>query len=245
MDDFGEVLLLMEKIDPKYREYAAIKKEINEALDDSFSLDKLNYYFENEYFDDAYYYCEEHLGDSIGEGSSRAVFQIDDGRCLKIALNKKGIQQNKVESETNKDNYLLFPLIFGKSDNNYWVLTEYVLPAQESDFPRCVGLDFDDFYNFILDLEDQKYERYKIQYVVDNIREDKSGTLKSLYDYVVKNHIPCGDMLRICNWGMTVRNGKETLVLLDSGWNKETMKMYGGYVSPTKSKYSDKVSRPD
>ena len=139
MIDFEHMFSLMERIDRGYKDTMSIKKEINEAVDDSFSLKQLSEFYEYGYYEDAFHYCEKHLGFCIGSGSSRAVFQIDDGRCLKIALNYKGEQQNKVETQTNNNDCLLFPLIFGKSDENYWVLTEYVLPATEQDFQQCLN----------------------------------------------------------------------------------------------------------
>ena len=242
MKDFGEVFSLLEKIDPQYKNHMSAKREVNEAVDDSFSFKQLNEFYEYNDYDAAFDYCQKHLGFCIGSGSSRAVFQVDDGRCLKIALNDKGVQQNKVETETNKNDCLLFPLIFGKSDKSFWVLTEYVLPAKEEDFPQCLNMSWGDFCGFIYNLDYQKYSKFKDERVVSQIEADKSGTLQSLYNYVIKYRIPCGDMVRMCNWGITVRHGKETLVLLDSGWNKETMRMYGGYASTSRSHYSDKIS---
>lgn len=39
------------------------------------------------------------LGNPIGNGSSRMVFQISDERVLKVAKNAKGIAQNEAEGE--------------------------------------------------------------------------------------------------------------------------------------------------
>ena len=44
-------------------------------------------------------YCTEHLWNAIGKGSSRAVFQIDDEKILKLAINNKGIMQNTAEGQ--------------------------------------------------------------------------------------------------------------------------------------------------
>lgn len=242
MKDLGELFSLMEKIDPQYKKYALIKREIDEARRDEFSYNQLDEYFKEDDFIGAYGYCLKNLGICIGEGSSRAVFQIDDAKCLKIARNRKGIQQNKVEAETNKSNCLLFPLVFYTSENNFWIETEYVLPARESDFWHCLKMQWIDFLDFVEILNYQKYSKYKDRGLMRQINDDETGMLKNIYDYVINKRIPVGDMMRICNWGMTKRNGKDTLVLLDSGWNKETMKMYGGDVSTSRSHYSDKVS---
>lgn len=242
MIDFEQMFSLMERIDRNYKNTLSLKREIKEARDGAFSYEELNRIYSFDDFDNAFDYCEKHLGFCIGKGSSRAVFQIDDAKCLKIALNKKGIQQNKVEAETNRSNCLLFPLIFNTSQENFWMETEYVLPATEEDFIHCLNMDWADFNAFIYNLHFQKYSKYKDPNLISQINDDKSGILRNLYDYVIKKRIPVGDMLRMCNWGMTVRNGKETLVLLDSGWNKETMRMYGGNASTSRSQYSSKIS---
>ena len=49
------------------------------------------------------------------------------------------------------------------------------------------------------------------------------GYINNVLIMVIK-HI--GDMTRVENWGMTKRHGEDTLVLLDAGWNNETMDMY-------------------
>lgn len=42
-------------------------------------------------------YCKQMLGQPIGKGLSRIVFQISDERVLKVAKNQKGIAQNEAE----------------------------------------------------------------------------------------------------------------------------------------------------
>lgn len=42
-------------------------------------------------------YCKQMLGQPIGNGSSRIVFQISDERVLKVAKNQKGIAQNEAK----------------------------------------------------------------------------------------------------------------------------------------------------
>lgn len=49
----------------------------------------------NHFLKGGYDYCVKMLGEPIGNGSSRAVFQIDDTRVLKLATNIKGVAQNK------------------------------------------------------------------------------------------------------------------------------------------------------
>ena len=172
-------------------------------------------------------YCREQLGPEIGRGSSRMIFQIDDERCLKLAYNKYGLQQNKVEEETKFYESPLFPYIIGSSIDYLWIVSEVVLPAEEDDVEHCLGMDYEKFFNIIKTFKRTKRYPDAMQYAQKFIDEDKTGTLRHLYDYIITYDIPIGDMLSLENWGMTRRNGKDYLVLLDAGWNKETLKMYG------------------
>ena len=63
----------------------SVAKVLNEATDGRFSVDELN---NIPYFRDREKYCEKHLGENIGRGSSRVVFQIDDNKVLKLAWNE-------------------------------------------------------------------------------------------------------------------------------------------------------------
>lgn len=208
------------------------RKKICEAIDDTFSFEKLS---QIDDFNSAIFYCSEHLGECIGEGSSRAVFQIDDEKVLKLAKNKYGIQQNKVEANTNKTNNRLFPLIFDTDVKYRWIVTEFVLEATDKDIVQCLNMDTDDFFHVIkligrlkYPYEDEYDRTADIMELQHHFEQDKTNTFKDIYYYIIKDRIPISDMTgSLINWGLAKRDGKEHLVLLDSGWNKETMKMYG------------------
>ena len=63
-----------------------MRRFINEATDYVFNVKELSGISS---FKGRYKYCIEHLGSPIGRGSGRVVFQIDDYRVLKLALNQK------------------------------------------------------------------------------------------------------------------------------------------------------------
>lgn len=65
-------------------------KRLFEAAMDGFSLEQLS---NIRSFRDRLAYCKQMLGPSIGKGSSRIVFQIDDEKVLKLAMNGKGVAQ--------------------------------------------------------------------------------------------------------------------------------------------------------
>lgn len=207
------------------------KSKIQEAMKSSFSFEYLSSLDAEEAFE----YCTKELGQNVGEGSSRAVFQIDDVQVLKLALNEKGIAQNRVEASTKEMKSPLFPYILYVDENNKWLVTEYVLPAEGKDFEHCLGFGCGHFfYHIIESIKGLKYDGGMSAYEDEFVPYfGDSEFYRLLAKYILDYDIPIGDIQRIENWGVTKRNGKDTLVILDPGWNKETMKLYGGWPSTT------------
>ena len=207
------------------------KSKIQEAMKSSFSFEYLSSLDAEEAFE----YCTKELGQNVGEGSSRAVFQIDDVQVLKLALNEKGIAQNRVEASTKEMKSPLFPYILYVDENNKWLVTEYVLPAEGKDFEHCLGFGCGHFfYHIIESIKGLKYDGGMSAYEDEFVPYfGDSEFYRLLAKYILDYDMPIGDIQRIENWGVTKRNGKDTLVILDPGWNKETMKLYGGWPSTT------------
>ena len=95
-------------------------------------------------------YCRQYLGDEIGEGSGRIVFEIDDETVIKIAKDDiKSMNQNKNEYENMSvmnDKYDIFPKVYTHSSDYRWIICERVLPVEPSDFEIVLGVPFDSFY---------------------------------------------------------------------------------------------------
>ena len=181
-------------------------------------------------------YCTEMLGRPIGNGSSRIVFQVDDDCVIKLAKNPKGIAQNLEEIRVFGENYLSStPKLFNGSDeeNGLWIITEYVLPAKASDFKKLLGIAFNEISEFAACVDgsfkprgewysrkmDELFDKYEDNDdVVDllNDIQELEGTLGS----------SAGDLSRLANWGMCMRNGKPTFVFLDCGLNQEIFNKY-------------------
>ena len=229
----------------------SIKKQLgtlNEAADSFFSSKGLDNKFNRlvsqgwsykAIFSTIRDYCDRHLGLPDGEGSSRVAYQIDDNRVLKLAKNKKGLAQNKAEaacymrSTSNND---LFPKIFDTSDNGLWIDCEFVLPAKGSDFLECTNYDWDEFTEIVSDLSDYPKlspDNYYKKWLDKLVNTDY--LIAELFQYIVKDGAPVGDVRRIENWGMTNRNGTPRMVLLDSGLTWNILKDF--YWRPTSSSY--------
>ena len=208
---------------------------IREAQDDTFSLEELSSITS---FKGRYNYCIAHIGSHVGKGSSRATFQLDDSKVLKLAINEKGIAQNGQEGRN--DYYLqqlgIVPEIYDTDDNDKWIITEYVLPAKAKDFKECLGIDEQTFYHFLLTSyvkrKGNKYERMRFAHdmlddaTFNELAEDED--LMNWDDYIGSYDISIGDMLRRCNYGMALRGGYPTIVLLDNGL---TYEIYNDYYS--------------
>lgn len=195
---------------------------LSEAADDGFNYAELENARD---MYDAFEYCYEHLGKPVGDGSSRTVFQLDDFRVIKVAKSRAGVAQNNVEAQMAHNEYECFPRVFNKSENGSWLDCEYVLPAEENDFQEVMGMSWDDVAWVLRTIFSQygkgyptfKQERY------DRMNElvKKDTVWRGIYNYMMKEQVPLGDLIRIDNWGMTRRNGKTIMVILDSGFNYE------------------------
>ena len=74
--------------------------------------------------------------DLIGRGSGRVVFDLNDGSVLKLAYNRKGIAQNKAESEPSLTPYydsLLVPVLASDRAGK-WVIQPRTTPLSVSGF---------------------------------------------------------------------------------------------------------------
>ena len=204
------------------------QKMLQEAADEHFSLEELSAIPS---FRGRFNYCTQHLGQHIGKGSSRVTFQIDDEKVLKLAWNNKGIGQNMEERKT----YIasIFPQVYDYDENDKWLISEFVLPAKAQDFKHCFGMSFQQFASFLLACANYRFgKRYWgamsqnewLSYLTNNV--DLSEFDEYIGNYGNNRFTPVGDMVRLCNYGLTQRDGEATIVLLDSGFSEEVWNKY-------------------
>lgn len=89
----------------------------------------------------------------IGKGSARFVFALEEGRLLKIAKDKRGIEQNKVEVNISKEKNKLFTEVYEYADDMSWIIVEQAAPCKPNDFNKIYGITHDDLYAFLYCLE--------------------------------------------------------------------------------------------
>lgn len=204
-------------------------KKINEANNGNFSFNTLT---SISTFSKRIDYCKQTLGNPIGNGSSRMVFQISDERVLKIAKNKKGIAQNEVEGDYGKQQYDIFPKLFNVDDDYIFLETEYVLPCKKEDFPQALGITFEEYKDFIFccynsyarngkELHTRMSNERYIELLDNN--ENLSAINTYLADYQLET---IGDLLYLRNLGLTMRDGELRIVILDDGLSDEVYNSY-------------------
>lgn len=203
--------------------------KIFEAMKPGFSLDEM---VAQRTFKNRLNYCMNMLGKPSGSGSSRVVFDIDDETVLKLARNRKGIAQNLEEIRLGTEPYLSsFPRIMNGTDENngLWIVSERVLPATEEDFEKVLNVPFaiiDDFIWSVTACGKRGYneyaenKRYELYELYENNYEliDLFNDIHELY-MGFDNSI--SDLRRIENWGMCLRDGQPSMVILDSGLSQE------------------------
>lgn len=218
-----------------------VRNLIHEAMESGFSVQELKNALTNDlqgvkdrstymekvghFLKDGYYYCVKMLGESISKGSSRAVFQIDDTRVLKLAFNMKGVAQNKAEVTVYQQapDKKFMPIVYNDSDmeNYFYVISEYVLTAEYEDFKKVVGIPFYSLESFIsnnmLEYAMKRYEdapkvHELLQYLIT-----MSNMGVNIFDWTV-----------ISNWGLAKRNGKMIMVTLDNGFTQNVANNFYG-----------------
>lgn len=131
-------------------------KLINEAFQNNFSFEMLSSIGINVGIEEGnkmrYEYCIKYLGEPVGEGSSRVVFTLSDNYVLKLAYKNPycfgvgdgaGEEQNKREYRIYKETEtpLLAKILY--CDKNYFFMVcENVVPAEEVDFEKILGIPF-------------------------------------------------------------------------------------------------------
>jgi hypothetical protein len=198
----------------KYAEYfcaIASDKNLSEILKNLSDLDT---------FAGRKKYAENNL-DRISSGSSRIVYDTGNDTVVKLASNKKGIDQNESESNIKGDSkYINKPI---KHDRNYyWIEAPFAKKINEERFEELVEIDFDTFGECI---------DYACRFISGNTDKNKPKKIdevkkmdifKDLVRIAKANDLLGGDISRISSFGE--RDGK--VVLVDLGLNKEIFERF-------------------
>lgn len=175
-------------------------------------------------------YANERL-QKLASGSGRAVFKIDEQKVLKIAKNKKGLAQNKVESDWSLNSYEILAETFDigedvKGVGPFWVEMELAKKITKSRFKQLVGIPIDAVYEYL-------YEFHGTPPVYRRVMSDEEAAayhenpfIIELMDVVGNYDMSIGDLWRTSTYGEVVRDGKPAVVLVDFGLTKTVWNDY-------------------
>jgi len=195
-----------------------IKEEVEKVLDEDYpSSFDMEHFKTLKSFNQRIKYCEEHLT-RINSGSSRIVYVIDDEKVLKLAKNVKGLAQNEEEISQGNDWYLkdlgIVANIFDHHEENLWVEMELATKMSKPDFKRIVGITFVVYVDYLQNYHSKDRKKYSEE--IEEFMWENEFT-NSMLDYIGSYSIPVGDLIRTSTYGIVLRNGKETIVMIDYG----------------------------
>lgn len=132
----------------------------------------------------------------IGSGSGRLVYDLENGYVVKMAKNKKGLAQNRIEKQiASIDHSSLFAKIVAVSEDFYIVIME------KADSINNMAVVW-------------KYFRVRSNRELFQLRE---------LDYIVTEyHLLIHDLCRPYSWGLK----KDRPVIIDYGFTREVRRKY-------------------
>lgn len=220
-------------------EITKYRRGITEAIGPDFSFKEL---MGINYFDDIYNYCVKHLGEPIGRGSSRAVFQINDRLVLKVAMSQRGIAQNRAEFSNDDTKYKILPSIHGHDSEFVWIVSDYVVPLADTSngihamyrqandtLMKLVGETWSTFCTFI----NTAIMTYIPTISAKTMDErsflnlvERNWFFAEVYKFMSETKLSTFDIKSVENWGISMREGKPIPVFLDSGFTDEVYKAH-------------------
>lgn len=156
----------------------------------------------------------------LGEGSSRAAFQINDKLIIKIAFNKKGIAQNLTESNPKVQVSCVVPAVMADAEGK-WIIMRATEPITKEKFKKIVGFGFDQFMNALFSkFNNEDSENFPEPRKYEEIEKNK--LFIEVAELVFNNDLLLGDLSKINSW--SIYNGCP--VIRDAGLDKSTYEKF-------------------
>ena len=218
--------------------------------DAGFSIETLKMIGDSAFYDEntgkaQYQYCRKYLGEPIGVGSGRIVFQLNENMVIKLARESswewgRGCNEYEVEMFQSIDSPLLTRIYYYDDRRFTFLVSEQVLPVRPSDFEKLVGLTFFGTYQQQSSPEKSKTSRHGGDLEIgfdkyfDNIHIEWIEQDREDYEAVIRNNAWLTELKKlinatdsgigdlggnIANFGMVNRDGKPLIVVLDSGFS--------------------------
>lgn len=226
------------KIGITENQFKLLKKNLNEDYPSNWDVE---YFKTLKSFNDRIKYCKENL-QQIGSGTSRIAYKINEQKVLKLAKNKKGIAQNRVEVGFSNDSYFntIVAEILNYDDDFLWVEMELARKVTPTIFKNISGFEFEDFADAInYYYHDSQGKSTFDLHIPNNYDEMWENDFVYNYFNVIGgySHLPIGDFLRLSSYGLVKRDYGDDIVLVDYGLDSEVLKMYNKNINESIDDY--------
>lgn len=174
-------------------------------------------------------YCQNNLK-RLGSGSSRIVYQIDKDKVLKLAKNKKGVEQNETEIDRGSGSYFssILAQVFDSHPDGLWVEMELARKINAGEFRMLTQFQINDIGKYLINFQEENNghkPRYHFQKPLLD-RLDNDEFVQQLREFVAGTDAMAGDLGQISSYGVVHRNGGEELVLIDFGITEDIFKKH-------------------
>lgn len=165
-------------------------------------------------------YCENNLK-RLNSGSSRIVYKIDNNKVLKLAKNKKGIEQNDTEIDLGSGSYFssIVAQVFDSHPDGLWVEMELAIPINKYEFRRLTNFEINDVRKYLVNFQEENSGKKPIHYLEQPLvdRLDNDTFVQQLREFVAGTDALAGDLGEASSYGIIRKNGHDELVLIDFG----------------------------
>ena len=211
------------------QQYNLITKELGEEYPIGWSLETFKTLRS---FNQRIQYCQQNLK-RISSGSSRIVYMVDNTKVLKLAKNNKGIAQNETEMQWKDDGYyggILAKVFDCDDDKSLWVEMELARRVSPSGFQRIVGVPFNEYGYYVSRRVNEingkpGWSPFKQPEDIRKILDENEFT-NTVISFICDTDSPTGDFNRLSSYGLVLRDGVESVVLIDFGLTNDSFNTF-------------------
>lgn len=159
----------------------------------------------------------------LGQGSSRAVYALNEDVVLKVATYASGVAQNKAEYNAYKKaaDCSVITRIFYHNQKFHWLVAERIKrQARDTDF-KIYGVPHARRLLYLVQHPEEAEDFAGVQ-LTETFHKDRPALLQILE----LNDDHCGELSDNRQWGIVERNGQEYPVLVDYGWTDKIGSSY-------------------
>lgn len=183
-------------------------------------------------YDDRIAIAKDQKWKKLGEGSSRAVFQINEKTIIKIAINDKGIAQNLSEMRPECRGECVNPVLLADAKGK-WLIARHAEKITKEIFKQHIGYGFDAFVNCLSYAFNNESDKKKPK-DYDGIKHTK--LFSCLARLIIDNELLIGDLKKLNSYYLLDGN----IVLGDAGFSRKIYDRY--YSHSTSSESSERTS---